>query len=83
MAHELLNERLVTPNKLIGVRHVNAGGRTIPVLLFNDGRSVSAHCLLDDEDTPILDGESPEAVLALVAEVIDDLLLARSRGRAA
>jgi len=74
----------VTPNKLIAVRHVHSDGRTIPVLLFrNDGRSVSAHCLLDDEDTPILDGESPEAVLALVAEVIDDLLLARSRGRAA
>jgi len=39
---------------------------------------VAAHCLIQPGDTPILDGPSPEAVLALLAAVIDDLLLARS-----
>ena len=54
-------------------------GRRIPVLLFrNSAGSVAARCLIHPGDTPILDGPSPEAVLALVAGVIDDLLLARS-----
>ena len=39
---------------------------------------MAAHCLIQPGDTPILDGPSPEAVLALLAAVIDDLLLARS-----
>jgi hypothetical protein len=38
---------------------------------------VAAHCLIDPGDTPILDGPSAEEVLAVLAGVIDDLLLAR------
>ena len=69
--------------KLIGVRHVEAGDRRIPVLLFRNGSSsVAARCLINPGDTPILDGPTPEAVLELVALVIEDLLLARGAGRA-
>jgi hypothetical protein len=68
----------VTAQKLIGVRHLRSEGRRIPVLLFrNDSGSVAARCLIHPGDTPILDGPSAEEVLALVAGVIDDLLLAR------
>jgi len=68
----------VTAQKLIGVRHLRSEGRKIPVLLFrNDSGSVAARCLIRPGDTPILDGPSAEEVLALVAGVIDDLLLAR------
>ena len=68
----------MTDQKLIGVRHVRSDGREIAVLLFRNGpSSVAAQCLIHPGDTPILDGESPEAVLALLAGVLDDLLLAR------
>jgi hypothetical protein len=68
----------VAGEKLIGVRHLRSEGRKIPVLLFRNGTgSVAARCLIHPGDTPILDGPSAEAVLALVAGVIDDLLLAR------
>lgn len=69
----------VVDRRLIGIRHLESGGRKIPVLLFRNGSgSVAAHCLIQPGDTPILDAPSPEAVLALAAAVIDDLLLARS-----
>ena len=65
--------------QLIGVRHLESEGRRIPVLLFrNDSGSVTARCLIKRGDTPIFDGPTPEAVLELLAGVIDDLLLARS-----
>jgi hypothetical protein len=68
----------VDPSNLIGVHHIQSGGRRIPVLLFRNGSgSVSGRCLIDRGDTPIVDGESPEAVLELLAAIIDDLLLAR------
>jgi hypothetical protein len=68
----------VNDQRLIGVRHLRAEGRRIPILLFRNGpSSVSARCLIQPGDTPIIDGPSPEAVLALLAGVIDDLLLAR------
>lgn len=64
---------------LIGVRHLRAGGRLIPVHFFrNDGGSVAGRFVLGAEDTPIVDGPSPEAVLELLRDVIDGLLLARS-----
>lgn len=73
----------VVDHRLIGIRHLESGGRKIPILLFRNGPgSVAAHCLIQPGDTPILDGPSPEAVLALLATVIDDLLLARSAPRA-
>ncbi len=69
----------VDVHKLIGVRHFEADGRRIPVLLFRNGtRSVAAHCLLKPGDTPILDGPTAEDVLALVEGVLGDLLLARA-----
>ena len=68
----------MTDQKLIGVRHLRSEGRRIPVLLFRNGpSSVAGRCLIHPGDTPIVDGPSPEAVLALLAGVIDDLLLAR------
>jgi hypothetical protein len=66
-------------NELIGVRHLSASGRRIPVLLFqNEGGSFAGHCLLADDDTAIIDGPSPEAVLALFERLIDDVLFVRS-----
>jgi len=68
----------VNQQKLIGVRHLRAGGRLIPVQFFqNDGGSVAGRALLGAKDTPILDGPTPEAVLELLRDVIDGLLLAR------
>lgn len=78
VARTLLCGTTVTGQKLIGVCHLRSEGRKIPVLLFRNGTgSVAARCLIHPGDTPILDGPSPEAVLALLAGVIDDLMLAR------
>ncbi len=64
--------------KLIGVRHLRAGGRLIPVQFFrNDNGSVAGRFMLGAQDTPILDGHDPEAVLELMRDVLDGLLLAR------
>ncbi len=64
--------------KLIGVRHLRAGGRLIPVQFFrNDNGSVAGRFMLGAQDTPILDGPDPEAVLELMRDVLDGLLLAR------
>ena len=68
----------VNTQKLIAVRHLRAGGRLIPVHFFrNDGGSVAGRFVLGAQDTPIVDGPNPEAVLALLRDVIDGLLLAR------
>ena len=78
VARDLLTRSGVNGQRLIGVRHLRSEGRRIPVLLFRNGpSSVAARCLIRPGDTPILDGRSPEEVLALLAGVIDDLLLAR------
>ena len=62
----------------IAVRHLEARGLRIPVLFFrNAGGSVSGRFLLGENDTPIVDGPTPEAVLSLVADMIDTVLLAR------
>ncbi len=67
-----------TQPKLIAVRHLQAGGRLIPVHFFqNDGGSVAGRFVLSAKDTPILDGPTPEAVLELMRDVLDGLLLAR------
>ena len=64
--------------KIIAVRHVRAGGRLIPVHFSrNDGGSVAGRAMLGEADTPILDGPDPETVLALLRDVLDELLLAR------
>jgi hypothetical protein len=61
------------------VRHLRAQGRKIPVLFFrNSGGSVSGRVLLGRDDKPILDGPSPDAVLALAEDLLDGLLFARS-----
>lgn len=79
MARRLLGPSRVTPSKLIAVRHVHAGGRLIEVQFTrNPGGSVAGRAVLGAKDTPILDGPDPEAVLALLREVIDELLLARA-----
>ncbi|HKB76151.1 MAG TPA: hypothetical protein VKC58_06125 [Myxococcales bacterium] len=83
MARDLLKEHRVNDQKLIGVHHLRSEGRRIPVLLFRNGpSSVAGRCLIHPGDTPIVDGPSPEAVLALLAGVIDDLLLARGASAA-
>jgi hypothetical protein len=69
----------VDTNKLIAVRYVRANGRVIPVHFFrNDGGSVAGRFMLDPKDTHILDGPSPEAILATWKDVMDGLLLARA-----
>ncbi len=68
----------MTDKNLIAVRHLRAGGRLIPVHFFrNDGGSVAGRFLLGAEDTPIVDGPTPEAVLEVLRDIIDGLLLAR------
>jgi hypothetical protein len=69
----------VNPSKLIAVHHIKVQGRRIPVLLFrNDCGSVSGRCLIEHGDTPIVDGPSAEAVMELLAGIMEDLLLART-----
>lgn len=68
----------MTEKNLIGVRHLKVEGRLIPVQFFRNGDgSVAGRFVLGAHDTPIVDGPTPEAVLALLRDVIDDLLLAR------
>jgi hypothetical protein len=75
----LLRIQDVDNKKLIAVRYVRAAGRLIPVQFYqNDGGSVAGRFMLDPKDTPILDGPTPEAVLALWQDVMDGLLLARA-----
>lgn len=63
---------------LIEVRHVQAGGRSIAVQFFrNAGGSVAGRFMLGAQDTPIVDGPNPEAVLEILRDVIEGLLLAR------
>jgi hypothetical protein len=69
---------IVTRQKIIAVRHLRAGGRLIPVQFSrNDGGSVAGRAVLGAQDTPILDGPDPEAVLALLRDVMEGLLMAR------
>jgi len=64
--------------KIFAVRHLRVGERLIPVQLSrNDGGSVAGRALLSAQDTPIVDGPDAEAVLAVLRDAIDGLLLAR------
>jgi hypothetical protein len=68
----------VNPKNPIAVRHLRAGGRLIPVQFFrNNNGSVAGRFVLGAQDTPIVDGPDPDAVLELLRDVIDGLLLAR------
>ena len=68
----------MTQPKIIAVRHLRAGGRLIPVhFSLNQGGSVAGRALLGAEDTPIIDGPDPEAVLQILREAMEGLLLAR------
>ena len=68
----------VNQKNLIEVRHVQAGGRLIPVHFFrNAGGSVAGRFVLGAQDTPIVDGPDPETVLEILRDVLDGLLLAR------
>ena len=68
----------MTREKIIAVRHVSAEGRLIEVHFFrNAGGSVAGRAVLGAQDTPILDGPDPEAVLELLRDVMDGVLLAR------
>jgi hypothetical protein len=69
---------------LIAVRHLSREGRRIPVLLFrNVGGSVAGQCLLDRDDTPIVDAPTASAVISLLEDVLDDLIEARRSAAAA
>jgi hypothetical protein len=68
----------VSGEKIIAVRHLQAGGRSITVQFFrNEGGSVAGRAVLGAEDTPILDGPDLDAVLAVLRDVMDGVLLAR------
>jgi hypothetical protein len=71
----------VNRDKLIAVREVRCGGRTVQVELFrNAGGSVAARCLLSPEEAPIIDGRDAAEALAAVEDALEGLLLARSPG---
>ena len=77
LARRLLSAQIVT-QKIFAVRHLRVGERLIPVQLSrNDGGSVAGRALLSAQDTPIVDGPDAEAVLAVLRDAIDGLLLAR------
>jgi hypothetical protein len=68
----------VTEQKIIAVRQLRAGRRLITVQFFrNEGGSVAGRAVLGAHDTPIIDGPDPEAILELLRQVIDEVLLAR------
>ncbi len=68
----------MTNDKPIAVRHLEARGRRIAVHFFrNAGGSVCGHFLFGVGDTPIVDGPTPDAILSLVEEMLDTVLLAR------
>jgi hypothetical protein len=71
----------VDRHDLIDVREVRSGGRMVVVELFrNAGGSVAARCVLGERDNPIIDARSPEEALAVVADALEGLLLARAAG---
>jgi hypothetical protein len=77
----LLTLASVSQQKIIAVRHLHAGGRLIPVQFSrNAGGSVAGRAVLDAQDTPIVDGPDTESVFAVLRDVIEELLLARSSG---
>lgn len=70
---------LVVPAKLIAVKQLSANGQQIPVLIFRSTRGkIFARCLLAVDDTPIVDGPTPEAAFALVEDLLDGMLSARA-----
>jgi hypothetical protein len=81
LARRLLCGADVTEQKkIIAVRHLRAGGRLIKVQFSrNEGGSVAGRAVLGAQDTPILDGPDPEAVLEMLKDVIDGVLLAREQ----
>lgn len=69
----------MNPDTLIAVRHLEAGGRLIPVHFFrNAGGSVCGRLHFAADDTPIVDGPTTDAVLSLVSDALDGLLYARA-----
>ena len=65
-------------NNLIAVRQLQASDRLVRVELFqNEGSSVAARCVLDSNDTPIIDAPSIDEALAAVEDALEGLLLAR------
>jgi hypothetical protein len=67
-------------DKLIGVRYLRVGGKSVPVLLSrNDGSTVAGQCLLGGSERPIIDGPSAKEVLSAIEDVLEGLLLARER----
>ena len=68
----------MTDTNLIGTRHLESSGRSIPVQLFrNSGGSIAGRLELGEGDTPIVDGASESDVLALLGDLLESLLLAR------
>lgn len=80
MVSRLLLRSDMKRSNLIAVRQLRAADRFVRVELFqNEGSSVAARCLLDPNDTPIIDAPSIDEALAAVEDVLDGLLLARRR----
>lgn len=64
--------------KLIGVRHLRRGERSIPVLLTrNECGGVAGQCILEGSERPIIDGSSVQEVILAIEDILDGLLLAR------
>jgi hypothetical protein len=79
LASPLLSVQAMTNPDFIGIHHLSALGRRIPVVLSrNRGGSVAGRCLLGAGDTPIVDGPDTESVLSVLQRTIEGLLLARN-----
>ena len=80
LARGLLWIALVANPILIETRHLSAMGREVPVQLFRNAcGSVSARCVIDVGDTPIVDGPTADAVIQILQESLEALLLTRMR----
>ncbi len=68
------------PPHLIAIRHLDAVGRRIPVLLSrNEHGSVAGRVVFADDDAPILDGPDIDSVLKMIQAELEALLIARQR----
>ncbi len=79
VAQGLLHPVTVDKTDLIGVKHLKAGGRLIPVELYRNAcGTVAARCQLGS-DFPIIDAPTAEEALKAFEDALEGLLLARAQ----
>jgi len=71
------------PTHLLAIRHIEAAGRRIAVLISRNERgSVEGRVLIGKDDAPILDGASIDELWSTIQLQMKWLMLARKRSRA-